>query len=289
MDPDRRIVAKHFLRFSVVFLLVVFSLAFGPYSAAQATVAPMDDAAAKIADQISHAKLKSVVVFDFSGPDNRLTQLGLDLAASFRTALAKSGPELHVLNTEQVHEFLDAALYAPEFVLYPESLLAAAQEVHAHALVVGQISLEGDKIVVVVSAYRCDDGKGIRAFRVSWPLTEDIRGRLARTVVEESRSGLPSGPPDSTAKHHTPPQCGYCPRADYTEDAMRHQFQGTVELVAIVDRDGTIKEVRVRKPAPYGLTYQAIKAVRQWKLSPPIDPDGKPESVRQIIEVTFQL
>ena len=249
----------------------------------------MDDAAAKIADEISHAKLKSVVVFDFSGPDNRVTQLGLDLAASFRTALAKSGPKLHALDTEQVHKFLDEALYAPEFVLDPESLVVAAQEVHADALVAGQVSLEGDKIVLVVSAYRRDDGKVIRAFRVSWPLSDDMRGLLARTVVEASRSGPPSGPPDSTAKNHTPPRCVYCPRANYTEDAMQHHFQGLVELVAIVERDGTIGDVRIRKAAPFGLTHEAINAVRQWKLSPAIGPDGNPETVRQIIEVDFHL
>jgi periplasmic protein TonB len=81
----------------------------------------------------------------------------------------------------------------------------------------------------------------------------------------------------------------YCPRADYSDEAMKVKVQGVVELIAIITADGRVTDVHVAKGLGLGLDEKAIEAVRTWRLKPALGPDGKPATVRQIIEVTFQL
>jgi TonB family protein len=95
--------------------------------------------------------------------------------------------------------------------------------------------------------------------------------------------------PNAGTAGYSLPKCGYCPRADYSEEAMRDKLQGVVELSAVVGVDGRLRNISVSKGLPGGLTMQAIQAVREWRLVPATGPDGRPAAVRQIIEVAFQF
>jgi TonB family protein len=279
----------HSLRLALACLLAMIVILLVPRSSAQAKVNPMEEAAGGIADSISQAKLKTVVVFDFSGPNNKLTQLGLVLTASFRTVLAKSGPKFQVEDAQEVNKALAKHSYAPEIVLFPESLLAAAQDLSASGFVAGKFSVVGDTITLDISAYRSKDGKALRSERVTWPLSEDLRALSVKNTQDTAKDGESSPTPRSGVEGYTYPKCVYCPRADYSREAMQHHYEGIVELMAVVERDGSIGDVLIVKPLPYGLSAQAINAVRKWKLSPALAPDGKPVRVRQVIEVSFQL
>ena len=85
------------------------------------------------------------------------------------------------------------------------------------------------------------------------------------------------------------PACLYCPQAQYSDEAVKAKYQGTVELVAIITPDGRATEIQVLKGVGLGLDEKAIEAVRTWRFRPALGPNGKPAAVRQIIEVTFHL
>ena len=97
------------------------------------------------------------------------------------------------------------------------------------------------------------------------------------------------GPPNAGTGGYGVPTCLYCPRADYSDEAMKVKVQGVVELIAVVTPDGRVTDVHVAKGLGLGLDEKAIQAVRTWRLTPARGPDGKPAAVRQIIEVAFQL
>ena len=97
------------------------------------------------------------------------------------------------------------------------------------------------------------------------------------------------GMPNAGSGGYGIPQCLYCPRADYSDEAMKVKIQGVVELLAVVTLDGRVTDVQVVKGLGYGLDENAIKAARTWRLRPALGPDGKPAAVREIIEMTFQL
>jgi protein TonB len=101
--------------------------------------------------------------------------------------------------------------------------------------------------------------------------------------------GTGGGTPNAGTGGYGTPACLYCPRADYSDEAMKVKVQGVVELIAVITPDGRVTDVHVAKGLGLGLDEKAIEAVRTWRLKPALGPDGRPASVRQIIEVTFQL
>jgi periplasmic protein TonB len=97
------------------------------------------------------------------------------------------------------------------------------------------------------------------------------------------------GTPNAGMGGYGTPQCLYCPHAEYSDEAMKVKVQGVVELIAIITPDGRVTDVHLLKGLGLGLDEKAMEAVRTWRLKPAPGPDGKPASVRQIIEVQFQL
>jgi protein TonB len=97
------------------------------------------------------------------------------------------------------------------------------------------------------------------------------------------------GAPNAGTGGYGVPACLYCPRADYSDEAMKVKVQGVVELIAVVTADGRVTDIHVAKGLGLGLDEKAIQAVRTWRLTPARGPDGRPAAVRQIIEVAFQL
>jgi periplasmic protein TonB len=85
------------------------------------------------------------------------------------------------------------------------------------------------------------------------------------------------------------PACLYCPQAQYSDEAVKAKYQGTVELIAIITPDGRATDIQVVKGVGLGLDQKAVEAVRTWRFRPALGPTGRPAPVRQIIEVTFHL
>jgi TonB family protein len=255
---------------------------------AHAQQTPMEVAAAQLSGPLVHSKQRKIAIYDFSGPDNRMTELGKQLADDLSVALAKSA-NLKVEDRSRIEEQAKQVFDASEIVADPESLLVFAHDLGAQAVVVGTISLRQDKwLSVDLKAYRVNNGKGIHGVMVSFPPNEEMAKLLS---VNISDNGEPDSSKylDAKTAGYSPPRCLSCPRAVYSPEAMQERLQGIVELIAVIGEDGRIKNVRVVKGLPAGLTLEAIKAVRQWRLHPATGPDGKPVAVRVPIQVSFQL
>jgi periplasmic protein TonB len=85
------------------------------------------------------------------------------------------------------------------------------------------------------------------------------------------------------------PSCVYCPNAQFSDEAVKAKYQGTVLLIAIITADGKAIDIQVLQGLGLGLDEKAKEAVRTWRFKPALGPDGKPAKVRQTIEVTFHL
>ena len=77
-------------------------------------------------------------------------------------------------------------------------------------------------------------------------------------------------------------------KPNYTEGAMRRKVQGTVELSAVVTKDGDVGGVSVIQSLDPELDEEAIKAAKQWRFRPGTK-DGKPVNVQVSIVLTFTL
>jgi periplasmic protein TonB len=79
--------------------------------------------------------------------------------------------------------------------------------------------------------------------------------------------------------HDVPPQ--------YPPEAGRARIEGTVVLMALIDKDGSVKDVRVESGLPL-LAQAAIDAVKQWRYKPYLI-DGEPVEVDSRITINFTL
>ena len=75
---------------------------------------------------------------------------------------------------------------------------------------------------------------------------------------------------------------------EYSEEARKAKFQGTVLLFVVVDEKGNPRDIKILRPLGLGLDQKAVEAVEKWKFSPG-KKDGKPVAVQAQIEVNFRL
>jgi len=74
----------------------------------------------------------------------------------------------------------------------------------------------------------------------------------------------------------------------YTEGAMRRKVEGTVELTAVVKKDGSVGDLEVVRSLDSELDEQAKQAAAEWKFKPGTK-DGEPVNVQVHLELTFHL
>jgi TonB family protein len=86
----------------------------------------------------------------------------------------------------------------------------------------------------------------------------------------------------------TAPSLLYKVEPEYSEEARKAKYQGTVLLYIEVDPSGRATNIRVQRSLGLGLDEKAIEAVKKWKFSPG-KKDGKPVTVAATIEVNFRL
>jgi TonB family protein len=75
---------------------------------------------------------------------------------------------------------------------------------------------------------------------------------------------------------------------EYSEEARKAKWQGTVVLQLVVDEHGLPQQMKVTRSLGLGLDQKAIEAVGKWRFKPGMK-DGKPVPVIATIEVNFRL
>ena len=84
------------------------------------------------------------------------------------------------------------------------------------------------------------------------------------------------------------PVATYTPEPEFSEQARKQGFQGTVVLEVVIDKSGTISRIRIVRGLGMGLDQQAVEAVKTWRFQP-ARRDGAPVAVEMNIEVSFNL
>lgn len=74
---------------------------------------------------------------------------------------------------------------------------------------------------------------------------------------------------------------------EYPPEAGRARIEGTVVLLAVIGKDGAVRDVRVENGLPV-LAQAAIEAVRQWRYRPYL-LNGEPVEVDSRITINFTL
>ncbi len=86
----------------------------------------------------------------------------------------------------------------------------------------------------------------------------------------------------------TAPRVIYAPEPEFSEEARKAKYQGTVVLWVIVGTDGRIHNLRVYRSLGMGLDEKAIQAIKEWRFEPG-RKNGTAVAVQVSVEVNFRL
>jgi TonB family protein len=132
---------------------------------------------------------------------------------------------------------------------------------------------------------------------LQWHLVKNVAGSSRQVSISFSLpDAVPTPPPVAAAgpgaTYHvgagvTAPVLLYKREPEYTEEARKARYQGTVLLYVEIDPSGKATNIRVQRSLGLGLDEKAIEAVRQWKFKPGTK-DGNPVTVTANIGVNFR-
>ena len=84
------------------------------------------------------------------------------------------------------------------------------------------------------------------------------------------------------------PSLIYKVEPEYSEEARKAKFQGSVLLSVVVEEKGNPRDIKVVRPLGLGLDEKAIEAVQKWRFRPGV-LQNKAVPVQAMIEVNFRL
>lgn len=102
------------------------------------------------------------------------------------------------------------------------------------------------------------------------------------------RGGGAGGGPFTIGGGVSAPQLVFKVEPEYSEEARKAKFQGTVVLYVVVDEKGLPRDLKVVRPLGLGLDEKAVEAVIKWRFKPGYK-NGRPVAVAATIEVNFRL
>ncbi len=218
-----------------------------------------------MAEAISRSGARSVVVEDFSGTYPGASPLGAKLADDFSAALAR------VARGFQVAE-------------RPSPLNPSPANQESMAVIYGHFWGQGDQLQITLDAFPWKRSDRILNVGYALPAPEELRAQI--------KAGSPTAAGDfpfANADGYSHSKCLYCPPAPYTPEALQNRTHGEIRMLAVVDPEGRVQEVRVLQGLPDGLTERAIQDILTWRFEPVLGPDGHPATVVMHVEMAFQV
>jgi TonB family protein len=153
-----------------------------------------------------------------------------------------------------------------------------------------EVRAEGDRLTVsidgvIVSTAKVDELSGTIGFRAGTG-TIELRGLAVAAIINPKT--IDPALPKADAPGVTPPKATHRTHPRYTRAAMDAKAQGVAELEFVIEADGRLGAVRVKKAPHPDLAETSIACLRQWRFRPALK-DGAPIAVVATMELSFKL
>jgi TonB family protein len=123
----------------------------------------------------------------------------------------------------------------------------------------------------------------------------DTSEEIPQVVPDDAIFGVPEAPPPPVEEGPIrvggkikEPKKLFEIKPIYPEIARKARIEGVVILECTIDKTGNVKDIKVLRGLPMGLTEAAVNAVKQWRYEPST-LNGKPVEVLMTVTVTFRL
>ena len=154
--------------------------------------------------------------------------------------------------------------------------LLDAPDIQVHPTHIGDpfSKLDGNSSGIGLDGFSVGDGPGKRG--------------IGPGPGDKSGVGGPRGAIGPRTRLSRLPELIYKEEPEYSEEARKVRFQGTVKLLIDVDTSGRATNIRVTQSVGLGLDERAIAAVQRWRFRPALSGD-KPVVAPAVVEVGFHL
>ena len=259
----------------------------------------IDEIADRLAQQLKKTEKKhfspKVLVIDFALKPGGIRALGEYIADQLSDALAQKVGSAAVIDRKNLHSYLQAHGISPFDLADREIAMWIGGEAGANAIVFGSVTPAEEKLTLTTDLIRIGDEKKIGSSKANLPLNDQLNEMMAKPLdwpasPDVVMSCVASGETAARFKAEgvTIPTCIHCPDPTYTDEARRAKVQSTVKFDVVIDEQGRAKRIATIKGDRYGLTVNAIEAIKKWRFKPAMK-EGKPVTVCVLIEVTFQI
>lgn len=136
-------------------------------------------------------------------------------------------------------------------------------------------------VIAALSARRSLELKGPSSKEAEWTMKARMFGEIGRILVSNQMI-YSSRELDTDAKIISKPRPGY------TDLARMNNTQGTIELLVLLDSDGTVKGAIATRPLPNGLTLQSYIAASKITFTP-AQKAGKPVATLKAMSYSFTI
>jgi TonB family protein len=305
-SPDH--FAAHFLRqLPLLGLLACVSVGVMARSARAQDLYDFSSLAAEAAGAIDKASAgpmrTTVLVTDFEESSVPDSQLATVLTQNFSQSLRNHAHNFTVLDRTEIEAAISSR-QLPAGALSSRGVTSCyAPDIGASIIVGGRIACTAENVILDLDVRASAEGDGIFGKKISTPLTPQMEALKSQPAAHtepifgedksvwakdgNSQTKIPHAWP--AAPGYSSPACLYCPQARYSDAAVRAKIAGTLVLSVVIGADGAAQRISVQRALPCGLDQQAIEAVKGWRFRAATDPDGKPATVVQTIEVTFHM
>lgn len=248
----------------------------------------MDYVAGKLANEIAARSMTGIVVVGLSGPDRRITELGIRLRAALSDSLAKQSAGVKVPDEDAIRDAFKTNRIADDMI-YSNSLGGwISKRMHTDGYATARINMTpGIPSKLVAELFVCATGVCVDSATIDAPLTltpeefadagKDFEPTLSVPVTPTGVDGV------------TRPKCVACPMPTIPPELRTENFQGSSRLLVTVLSDGTPYDIFVVDPAGHGLDPLAIDAILGWKFSPAHDAKDSPVAAQMEVDIPFKI
>jgi TonB family protein len=248
------------------------------------------DLSALVADvckELEKSHVKNVVVFDFIGPADYISEYGRRLADQFNAELPKSPGGIVSIDRATISGMIESNRFAPGIISDPEIAVWLAQNLHAESAIVGRFSQTEGNLQLTINLFKTKHGKMLGRLQTKIPISGSLQAIIEKNVDPDSN--LKSATRGTLDPKTTLPVCVNCSNPAYTPSAEADSTQGAILMDVVVVKEGYVRDIKIVRGLPSGLTLRAVEAVKIWRLRPAHGPDGVPMGFRIVIEVAFRV
>jgi TonB family protein len=244
----------------------------------------------ELVSRLSDSGIRTLVVFDLTGPDSQILPFGSWIADRISNTVA--GKQFRVVARSRLAEEIRNHHLVQKDAFNAATMSHISRLLGADGFVSGSFGPFKGQVGITVAIWRAPDTETTATFRFvsmvngKMPLDSDASSHLTVPLEALEPSG---GVYKAGYAGRTVAECESCPPPQFPPAALWKAKQGSIVVMVVVSADGTVIDVTVVESPDAELNAAAINAIKTYRYKPAFDPDGEPTTVRMPFTVGFKI